>query len=149
MKLLPVFAALALVILTAGSAGAQTHSVALTWTASASAAANPSLTYNVYRSPGCSGTFTRLNSSAVTATSFTDAGVAPGTYCYQVTAVLNGSESAPTNQAAAVVPAPAPPRQTARLRPPRLARRLDPLRRFAPACAAQGTRAVANTVGSD
>ena len=112
MKLLPVFMALAFVILTAASAGAQSRSVALRWTASASAAANPSLTYNVYRSPGCSGTFTRLNSSAVTATSFTDAGVAPGTYCYQVTAVLNGSESAPTNQAAAVVPAPAPPRQT-------------------------------------
>ena len=101
----------ALCVLTAAPVRAQTHSVALTWTASASAAANPSLTYNVYRSPGCSGTFTRLNSSSVTATSFTDASLASGTYCYQVTAVLNGTESAPSSQAAAVVPAPAPPRQ--------------------------------------
>jgi hypothetical protein len=101
----------ALCVLAAAPARAQTHSVALTWMASASAAANPSLTYNVYRSPGCSGSFTRLNSSAVAATSFTDAGVAPGTYCYQVTAVLNGTESVPSSQAAAVVPAPAPPRQ--------------------------------------
>jgi|SRR5271154_4670480 hypothetical protein len=96
--------------ITAAPARAQTHSVALSWTASASAAANPSLTYNVYRSPGCSGTFTLLNSSAVSATSFTDAGLSPGTYCYQITALLSGVESMPSNQAAAIVPGPTPPR---------------------------------------
>jgi hypothetical protein len=103
--------ALCFVGLAAGLARAQSYNVALAWTASASAAANPSLTYNVYRSPGCSGSFTLLNSSAVSATNFTDAGVAPGTYCYQVTAVLSGAESVPSNQAAAIVPGPAPPRQ--------------------------------------
>jgi hypothetical protein len=110
MKSTAVLAILALAFISAAPARAQTHNVALAWTASASAAANPSLTYNVYRSPGCSGTFTLLNSSTVSATTFIDSGVSAGTYCYRVTAVLSGAESAPSNQAAAIVPAPTPPR---------------------------------------
>lgn len=91
-------------ILAASAAQAQ-HNVSLTWTASTSAAGNPSLAYNVYRSSGCTGTFALLNTTAIGATSFMDVAVPPGTYCYQATAVLSGLESDPSNEASAVVPA--------------------------------------------
>ena len=81
------------------------HNVTLTWTASVSSAGNPSLTYNVYRSSSCSGTFTLLNSVPIAATNFLDAAVPPGTYCYEATAVLSAVESVPSNQASATVPA--------------------------------------------
>jgi hypothetical protein len=82
------------------------HDVSLTWTASTSAAGNPSLTYNIYRSSGCSGTFALLNTTPISATSFLDIAVPPGIYCYQATAVLTGLESTPSNEAPAVVPGP-------------------------------------------
>lgn len=102
-KLIPALAAF-LFGLTAMPARAQ-HNVTLTWTASTSAAGNPSLTYNIYRSSGCSGGFAVLNTAPISATSFLDVAVPPGTYCYQATAVLAGLESIPSNQASAVVPA--------------------------------------------
>jgi hypothetical protein len=105
MKLAPTLVFVALAV-TAAPARAQTHNVALTWTASADAAANPSLTYNIYRSSACSGTFAKLNTAPVAATTYLDSAVLPGTYCYQATAVLAGVESVPSNQAVAVVPAP-------------------------------------------
>ena len=78
------------------------HSVALSWTASATSGA----TYNVYRQQACSGNFTQINGSAVTATTYTDAAVASGeTYCYQVTAVLSGDESTASSYAPATIPA--------------------------------------------
>jgi len=88
------------------SVAAQSHNVSLSWTASTSGAGNPSLTYNIYRSPGCSGSFALLNSSPIASTSFLDVAVPPGTYCYQATAILAGLESAPSNQATAVVLSP-------------------------------------------
>jgi hypothetical protein len=81
------------------------HSVSLTWTASTSASGNPSLTYNIYRSFACSGTFVRLNTTPISTSGFLDVAVPPGTYCYQATAVLSGLESTPSNQASAVVTA--------------------------------------------
>ena len=81
------------------------HNISLMWTASTSAAGNPSLTYNVYRSASCSGTFALLNTTPISATNFVDVAVPPGTYCYQATAVLAGLESTPSNEASAVVPA--------------------------------------------
>jgi hypothetical protein len=81
------------------------HNVSLAWTASTSAVGNPSLTYNVYRSSSCSGTFTLLNTAPISATNFLDGAVPPGTYCYEATAVLAGLESTASNQASAVVPA--------------------------------------------
>jgi hypothetical protein len=91
---------------TAAAARAQTpHTVSLSWTASADAAANPSLTYNVYRSTGCSGPFVLMNNAPDSATTYLDAAVFAGTYCYLVTAVLSGVESVPSNQAAAAIPA--------------------------------------------
>ena len=98
------FVVLALAI----AAGAQSsHSVSLSWGASPDAGANPSLTYNVYRAAsGCTGTptFSKLNTASVSGTSFSDLSVSVGnTYCYEVTAVLNGLESAPSNSAPAVI----------------------------------------------
>lgn len=88
------------------STGGPTHSVVLTWTASPDAAANPALTYNAYRLTGaCSNTapFTKINPAPIASVTFTDASVAPGAYCYYVTAALNGVESVPSNQAAAAI----------------------------------------------
>ena len=82
------------------------HSVRLAWTASSDAAANPSLAYNVYRSANCAGAFARLNSAPVAATSYLDASALAGAWCYQVTAVLNGTESVPSSEAVAVIPLP-------------------------------------------
>ena len=94
--------ALLTLIAFASTAQAQ-HNVSLAWTASTSAAGNPSLTYNLYRSLGCSGTFALLNTTPVSATNFLDVAVPPGTYCYQATAVLSGFESTPSNEVSAVV----------------------------------------------
>lgn len=83
------------------------RTVQITWQASSSAAGNPTLTYNVYRAPNCAGQFLKLNALGLSVTSYVDAAVAPGaTYCYRVTAVLNGVESAPSNPAVAVIPPP-------------------------------------------
>ena len=80
------------------------NSVNLTWTASADAAANPSLAYNVYRSPICTGAFVKMNASPVAATGYLDSGVLPGSYCYQVNSVLSGVEGSASNQAAVLIP---------------------------------------------
>ena len=81
-----------------------THSVSLSWTASASTVTG----YNVYRGTTSGGPYTQLNSSLVTATSYTDSSVLPGmTYFYVATAVGTSNEdSAYSNQASATVPSP-------------------------------------------
>jgi spermidine/putrescine-binding protein len=86
---------------------AEPHSVTLNW----EDLLNPAgTTYKVYRATGlCSGTpsFTAL-ANGVTAKTYIDLTVSPGNYCYQVTAVYNGIESAPSNSALAPVPSWAP-----------------------------------------
>jgi hypothetical protein len=104
-KLIPAIAALSVAFGLAAAPARAQHNVSLVWTASTSAGGNPSLTYNVYRSSGCSGTFVLLNTMPISATAFLDAAVPPGTYCYQATAVLSGLESTPSNEASAAVPA--------------------------------------------
>ena len=85
------------------AANGQTHSAYLSWTASSDAATNPSLTYNVYRAPSCSGTFAKINAAPVTTTNYLDNQPPSSTYCYQVTAVLDGSESSPSNTVTATI----------------------------------------------
>lgn len=67
---------------------------------------------NVYRLTGScpAGTtgFIKLTSSPVVTSNYIDSTVVAGNYCYFVTAVLNGVESAPSNTAQATVPV-APP----------------------------------------
>lgn len=87
-----------------------THSVKLTWADTV----NPTgTTYNVYKaSGGCpaSGIPTgasKLNATPVTVLTFTDSGITvAGSFCYYVTAVGSGGESAASNTASAVIPAP-------------------------------------------
>ena len=81
----------------------QSQSTYLRWTASSSAASNPSLTYNVYRANSCTGTFTKINAAAVVLTTYLDNQPAVGSYCYQVTAVLNGVESGASNDASVTI----------------------------------------------
>jgi hypothetical protein len=76
--LLEIAIVITLAITLATPAARAQHSVILTWTASTDAAANPSLTYNVYRSPTCTGTFAKRNSSPITSTSYAETGVLPG-----------------------------------------------------------------------
>jgi hypothetical protein len=84
--------------------GAQSHSVSLKWTASVDAGAS----YNIYRLTGTcpvsgTGGFSKISATPVSGTTFNDAAQSAGTYCYYVTAVLNGAESLPSNLAAAVI----------------------------------------------
>lgn len=89
------------------------HTVTLTWTASPDAAANPSITYNIYRfngTPACpTSGFTLLSSTASGVLTATDSNVTVGeTLSYEVTAVLNGLESVPSGCASVLLP-PSPP----------------------------------------
>jgi len=69
------------------------HSVELSWTASTSSNATG---YNIYRSTSPDGPFTKINSTPVLGTEYTDTTVASGmTYYYAATSVdLDGGESA-------------------------------------------------------
>lgn len=62
--------------------------------------------YNIYRSPGSGGTFSLLNSTVNTPTSYTDSTVAGGSsYHYEVTTVdASGVESVPSNLFTATIP---------------------------------------------
>ena len=64
--------------------------------------------YNVYRSTQSGGPYTKLNSTLITALTFTDNTVSSGaTYFYVVTAVAaDGTESAFSSQTTAVIPNP-------------------------------------------
>jgi hypothetical protein len=83
------------------------HSVQLNWNASPDQAANPTLSYNIYKAPtACTNTpvFTKLAATAADALTFTDSSVSVGqSLCYQVTSVLNGLESVPSNSVTAVI----------------------------------------------
>lgn len=95
---------LALIFLLAVCAAAAQigHNVTATWTDTV----NPSGTaYNMYRATGvCSATaaFSKIG-TGLTAKTYTDSGVAPGNYCYQVTALFLSIESGPSNQAGAAI----------------------------------------------
>lgn len=82
-----------------------THTVTLNWTASTSSNISG---YNVYRSTTTGGPYAKVNSSLVSATTYTDSYRTPGqTYYYVATAVdINNNESVFSNQAQAAVPSP-------------------------------------------
>lgn len=81
------------------------HTVALTWVASTSTDVTG---YNIYRSSAASGPFTKLNSTLIAGTSFSDTAVTSGqTYYYVATTVdVNNLESGYSNVAQAVIPSP-------------------------------------------
>jgi fibronectin type 3 domain-containing protein len=80
-----------------------TAQVALSWTASTTSGI---VGYNAYRSMISGGPYTKLNSSLISITSYTDQALHSGyTYFYVTTAVdSQGNESVYSNQAAATVP---------------------------------------------
>jgi fibronectin type 3 domain-containing protein len=80
------------------------HSVTLNWTASTSVVVG----YNIYRAAQSGGPYTKLNSSLVHATNYTDTTVQAGrTYLYVVTATdAQGHESEFSNKIQAMVPSP-------------------------------------------
>src|SRR4029077_137241 len=84
--------------------GVQTvsHSVTLTWTASTSTVTG----YNVYRSSVSGGPYTKLNSTAIAATTYVDTTVQSGqTYFYVVTSVDSSNvESADSAEVSATIP---------------------------------------------
>jgi fibronectin type 3 domain-containing protein len=88
--------------LTGACAAPVSHSVSLNWTASIT----PGVTYNVYRSTTSSGPWTKVSTSPVAVTTFSDNSVASArTYYYATTAVDgSGKESAYSNVATAVIP---------------------------------------------
>lgn len=99
MRRILVLAALMLTV--AFSAGAQSHSAILTWTASTT----PNVTYGVLRSTDNGGTFLVL-ASGITGTSYADLAVTAGaTYEYEVRATASdGTLSDPTTAAVATIP---------------------------------------------
>lgn len=95
------------VVVPAAGAG---HSVALTWTAPPDVVSGT--TYNAYRlnaacPSGALTGFTKVG-SAIAGTTYTDATVGAGNWCYYVTQAQGGAESGPSNSAAAVI-LPLPP----------------------------------------
>ena len=94
----------AIISLSGSGVQAVQHSVGLTWTASTSSVAG----YNVYRSTVSGGPYTKLNSSPVALTSYTDSTVQAGqTYYYTLTSVASGgAESADSTQVSATIPSP-------------------------------------------
>lgn len=90
--------AVLLLFATGAYAQAAPHSVALSWTASTDGGV-----VTVYRASGACSTssvFASITTGVATNT-FTDSTVTVGSFCYQVTTVVNGLESQPSNQVTA------------------------------------------------
>jgi titin len=84
--------------------GTGSHDVILSWTASSTSGV---VGYNVYRGTTSGGeSSTPLNAAPINGTGYVDTSVTAGmTYYYVVTSVgSNGVQSAPSNEAKAVVP---------------------------------------------
>jgi fibronectin type 3 domain-containing protein len=88
-----------------GTSASTSHQVNLTWSAPA-ATSNPVAGYNVYRAPGGTTSYQRLNSSPVGSTNYTDSAVTSGkAYVYIVKSVdYSGTESSASNASTASVP---------------------------------------------
>lgn len=84
------------------ASAADAKTVSLAW----EDARNPTgVSYSVYRSNSvCSVTSLFVKVASVPAKSYEDTNVAPGNYCYRVTAALNSLESAPSNSVDWTVP---------------------------------------------
>jgi hypothetical protein len=85
---------------------AASHNVSLAWNASTS----PNVNYFIYRGTVSGGPYTKLNSTAQSALTYSDSTVLAGTTYYYVTTSVNSSnmESGYSNQMSVTVPNPAP-----------------------------------------
>jgi fibronectin type 3 domain-containing protein len=81
------------------------HTVSLSWKASTSSGIRG---YNVYRADVAGGTYAKLSSSPLSATTYVDSTVDSGRVYYYVTTAVdtNNVESGYSNQATAAVPSP-------------------------------------------
>ena len=98
-------AATATIALNGTGISATGYQVQLTWNAPESTT-DPAVGYNIYRAANGSATYTLLNSSVNTPTTFTDTTVQDGTsYTYEVTSVdASGVQSVPSNPYTAAIP---------------------------------------------
>jgi hypothetical protein len=89
-------------VISLSGTGTTSHTVTLNWSPSTSTVAG----YNVYRGSGTGGPYTKLNSSLITGTNFTDSTVQAGQTYYYVTTAVDSSnvESAYSNEVSAVIP---------------------------------------------
>jgi fibronectin type 3 domain-containing protein len=85
-----------------GTQSSGSHSVALSWTPSTSTV----IGYNVYRGTQSGGPYSKLNSSLLSSTSYSDPSVQSATTYYYVATAVDSSnvESAYSNQATAAIP---------------------------------------------
>lgn len=101
-RLLFGFLVIAAMIFAQSTVAQTVHNDTLTWTDPSNPAGT---TYNVYQASGlCSGnpTFTQV-ATAITAKTYLVTPLAPGTYCWYVTAALGGAESKPSPTTQAVI----------------------------------------------
>jgi hypothetical protein len=80
------------------------HTVALSWTASVDTVDG----YNIYRGTAAGAETTKINTSLVTGTTFTDSTVSTGSFFYVARSVKGSVESVNSNEVTAVI-LPAPP----------------------------------------
>jgi hypothetical protein len=85
-----------------GTQSSGQHSVALSWNASTSTV----IGYNLYRGTASGGPYSKLNSSLLSVTNYTDSSVQSATTYYYVATAVDSSnvESAYSNQATAAIP---------------------------------------------
>jgi Abnormal spindle-like microcephaly-assoc'd, ASPM-SPD-2-Hydin len=85
-----------------GTSQTSSHTVGLSWNASTSSV----MGYNVYRGSQSGGPYTKLNSSTLSGTSYSDSSVQSGTTYYYVATAVDSSnvESGYSNQATATIP---------------------------------------------
>jgi fibronectin type 3 domain-containing protein len=88
-----------------GTAVQVQHEIDLNWDAPANSS-DPVAGYNIYRSTGSGGSFTKLNTSPNNPVNYTDSAVQSGTtYVYEVKSVdASGVESSASNQITLSVP---------------------------------------------
>jgi len=93
-----ILAGLLVLIANVAQAQAAPHSVTLNWTASTDGGL-----VTVYRAAGACSTSSVFASitTGVAVNTYTDTTVTVGAFCYQVTTVVNGQESLPSNQVTA------------------------------------------------
>ena len=98
-------AATATIALSGTGVSATGYQVQLTWDAPTSTT-DPAVGYNIYRAESGSASYTLLNSSVNTQTTYTDTTVQDGTsYTYEVTSVdASGVQSVPSNTYTAAIP---------------------------------------------
>ncbi|HXJ94148.1 MAG TPA: choice-of-anchor D domain-containing protein [Terriglobia bacterium] len=92
-------------VVSLSGAGVNSHYVSLSWAASTSSGVTG---YNICRGTTSGGPYTQINSSLISATTYTDSNVVAGQAYYYVTTAVNSSgvQSGYSNEASATVPNP-------------------------------------------